>query len=48
MDDSQKTNQELLQCPPRVDTSTFPKASANRTAQAYGKYIHKIISNEFQ
>ena len=41
MDDSQKTDQELLQCPPRVDMSTFSKASANKIAQAYGKYIHK-------
>ena len=35
MDDSQKMDQELLQCPARVDTSTFPKASTNRIAQAY-------------
>ena len=48
MDGSQKTDQELLQCPPRVDTSTFPKTSANRIAQAYGRYIQTIISNEFQ
>ena len=40
MDDSQKTDQELLQCPPWVDTSTFPKASADKIAQAYGRYIH--------
>ena len=47
MEDSQKMDQELLQCPPRVDTSTFPKASANRIAQAYSRYIH-TISIEFQ
>ena len=48
MNDSQKMDQELLQCLPRVDTSTFPKASASKIAQAYSKYMHKIISNEFQ
>ena len=41
MDDSQKTDQELLQCPPRVDTALFPKASANKIAQNYGRYIHQ-------
>ena len=41
MDDSQKTDQELLQCPPRVDMSTFPEVSANKIAQAYSKYIYK-------
>ena len=41
MDDSQKMDQELLQFPPRVDTSTFPKTSAKRIAQAHGRYIYR-------
>ena len=43
MEDSRKSDQELLQCPPRVDTSTFPKASANKIAQYFGKYIYIYI-----
>ena len=41
MEDSQKSDQEMLQCLPRVDASTFPKASANKIAQNFGKYIYK-------
>ena len=40
MEDSRKSDQELLQCPPRVGASIFPKASANRIAQNFGKYIY--------
>ena len=38
MEDSQKSDQELLQSPPRVDASTFLKASANKITQNFGKY----------
>ena len=31
-------DQELLQCKGRIDTSTLPKASANRIAQNYGMH----------
>ena len=32
-----EADQELLQCEGRIDTSTLPKASANRIAQNYGR-----------
>ena len=45
MEDSQKSDQELLQCPPRVDTSTFPRTSANKVAQNFGNCI-KMLNNK--
>ena len=46
MEDSQKSDQELLQCSPRIDTSTLPKALANKIAQNYGIYNMQILSDE--
>ena len=46
MEDSHKSDQQLLQCPPRVDTSTFPKASANKIAQNFGKYMLYLALRE--
>ena len=48
MEDSHKSDQELLQCPPRVDTSTFPKASANKIAQNFGKYIYICVMHRMR
>ena len=37
MSEMLKTDAELLQCPPRVESAQFPKALSNRIAQGYGK-----------
>ena len=47
MEASQKTDQELLQRPPRIDTSTLPKASANRIAQNYGIYVQCLNIDKY-
>ena len=47
MEASQKTDQELLQCQPRIDTGTLPKASANRIAQNYGIYVQCLNINKY-
>ena len=44
MSDNQKTDAELLQCPPRLDATEFPKALANRKAKNFGKYLHLQIA----
>ena len=35
-----KMDVELLQCPPQVNSTLFPKALNNRIAQDYGKYTY--------
>ena len=40
MSEQQKTDTELPQCPPQVDSTLFPKALNNKLAQDYGKYIY--------
>ena len=39
MSELQKTDAELLQCPPQVDSMLFPKALNNRIAQDYGNLV---------
>ena len=44
MSECWKTDAELLQCSPRVDSTLFPKAVNNKIAQGYGKtYVHMYI-----
>ena len=45
--ENQKTDAELLQCPPRLDATAFPKALANRIDQDFGKYVHtqQVVNN---
>ena len=44
-----KTDAELLQCSPRVDSAQFPKVLSNRIAQGYGKdtFLHKYKQHAF-